>query len=87
MSKEELAINNDTFRYYLRDLGDLLKKEALEAREEKDKQIDEASRAYHLGYLMAMHTVISLMQQQADSFGIPRKLLELDDIDPERQLL
>jgi len=65
----------------------LLKERALEARERKDAQAFEADHIYHIGYLMAMHNVISLMQQQADAFGIRRSLLRLDDINPDQDLL
>jgi hypothetical protein len=34
-----------------------------------------------------MLEVISLMQSRADTFGISRTVLRLDDIDPERDLL
>lgn len=79
--------DNKVLEYYLHDLGILLKERALEAREEQHLQMDEVNRAYHTGYLMAMHNVISLMQQQADSFGIPTALMRLEDINPDRDLL
>ena len=37
--------------------------------------------------LMAFHEVVSLMQQQAASFGLDLADVALDDIDPERDLL
>ena len=36
---------------------------------------------------MAMHEVISLMQEQANSFGINLKEIGLDGIDPEQDIL
>jgi hypothetical protein len=42
---------------------------------------------YRLGALMAFHSVISLLQQQARAFGIPLEELDLSDVDPERDLL
>jgi hypothetical protein len=42
---------------------------------------------YSLGYLMAYHEVISLLQQQAVAFGISLESLGLHDIDPENDLL
>lgn len=85
MKKPKIDI--DTLKNYLGDLGFLLKEQALEAKQDKHKQQDELERAYYAGYLMAMHSVISLLQQQANSFGISRNLLRLDDIEPERDLL
>jgi hypothetical protein len=71
---------------YVRDLSALLKKEALEAKEES-RTVPEDERAFALGRLMAFHEVISLMQQQAQAFGIPLEDLGLDDISPEKDLL
>jgi hypothetical protein len=36
---------------------------------------------------MAILEVISLMQSQADTFGISRTVVRLDDIDPEWDIL
>jgi len=36
---------------------------------------------------MAMHEVISLMQQQANAFGLDVKDIGLDGISPERDLV
>lgn len=71
---------------YLRDLGVLLKEKALEAKEES-RTAPEDERAFALGRLMAFHEVISLMQQQAQAFGIALEELGLDDIQPEKDLL
>jgi hypothetical protein len=71
---------------YLRDLGVLLKETALKAREER-KSASEDEREYAEGRLMAMHEVVSLMQQQAHAFGIELETLGLADIEPEKDLL
>lgn len=80
----------DTARYYLRDLGHLLRDEALDAKreyEESKRSTDEGEKAYRGGYLMAFYHVISLMQDQALGFGIDLKDLKLESIDPDRDLL
>lgn len=70
---------------YLRDLGNLLKAQALAAKEERDAaSVDE--RGYAVGRLMAYHEVVSLMQQHAMAFGMDLDALALDDISPERDL-
>ncbi len=61
---------------YVRDLCALLKEKALEAKEES-RTVPEDERAFALGRLMAFHEVISLMQQQAQAFGIPLEELGL----------
>ena len=78
---------SDTHKNYLFDLGYELKEYALEARRERDatpKGSEE--RAFNSGQLLAFHRVISLMQQQAEGFGIPLSDLRLEDIEPDRDL-
>jgi hypothetical protein len=71
---------------YLRDLGQLVKQRALEAQREKDAAAGSGRYDYELGRLMALHEVVSLMQQQAEAFGLDLAALALDDISPERDL-
>lgn len=71
---------------YLRDLGALLKEKALEARRERDGASAE-DRPYALGRLTAFHEVVSLMQQQAEAFGLDLEDVGLADVVPERDLL
>jgi hypothetical protein len=50
----------------------------------------EATRSrsdYDKGRHYALYEVISLLAQQADAFGIDRKSVGLEDVDPERDLL
>lgn len=76
----------DTAALYLRDLGGLVKELARAAKAELDDAAGE-DRAYAQGRLMALHEVVSLMQQQADAFGLRYGDLSLDDVDPDRDLL
>jgi hypothetical protein len=80
-------MTNETTADYLRDLGDLVKRAALDARVQRDAATGEAERAFESGRLTAYHEVVSLMQQQAVAFGMELGDLALDDIDPERDLL
>jgi hypothetical protein len=59
---------------------------SLEAKKES-RISPEDERAFALGRLMAFHEVISLMQQQAQAFGITLEEIGLDDIQPEKDLL
>jgi hypothetical protein len=68
------------------DLGVLLKEIALRAKKEA-LTASEDDRGIALGRLMAMHEVISLMQQQANAFGLDAKDIGLDGISPERDLV
>jgi hypothetical protein len=75
-----------TFKNYLHDLGTLIKENAKEAKKQKDSSIGSSSQDYNSGYLMAWYEIVSLMQQQAEAFGIPFEALDLHDIDPDKDL-
>lgn len=72
---------------YLRDLGDLVKHSALDARERRDNASTEGDQVFESGRLTAYYEVISLMQQQALAFGLSLNDLAMDDVDAERDLL
>lgn len=83
--------NDSTYKNFLLDFGLLIKEEAYDAKLNYDlykgKNQDKDYHNYHSGYLMAMHHIVSLLQHQSDTFGIPRRDLQLDDIDPDRELI
>lgn len=76
----------EKYRNYLFDLGLILKKRALEAKEERDAAADGIEREYLSGRLMAFSEVLSIVQQQAQTFEISLSELRLDDLDPDRDL-
>ncbi len=71
---------------YLRDLGYLIREAAEEAKTTAASATEE-DRAYELGRQMGYYGVVSLMHQQALSFGIPLSDLAFDGLDPDRDLL
>jgi hypothetical protein len=79
--------DRETYAHYLRDLGYLLR----EAGEQTPGDVAAANAAedtaFQQGRRMAYIEVLSLMQQQADGFGIPLRELCLDGLDPENDLL
>lgn len=77
---------NDKYKLYLNDLGYLLKTIALEAKRNEKQSVKEEEKTYNAGYLMAMHRVISLMQQQCLGFHIDLDEINLKDINPEEDL-
>lgn len=79
-------MTDEKFKNYLIDLIALLKKQAKEAKMEADHP-KEGNTSYNNGYLMAYHTVISFMKNQARAFNIDEKEIGLADIDPEQDLL
>jgi hypothetical protein len=82
-----MFMNHNECTAYVRDLGLIIKEKALEAKQAKESSRDAANHQFDVGRLMAFHEVVSLMQQQADAFGIPLKEINLDDLDPEEVLL
>ena len=80
MSTKGTSVADD----YLQDLGQQLREYALEAK----KRADAGGRSdFDCGYLSGFHRVISLMQQQAETFGIPLEDLGLAGIDADEDLI
>ncbi len=79
--------DNEKFKNYLLDLGQLVKEYALEAVEERLKHKDQPTQDFYDGYILGFHRIVSLMQQQAQAFGIDLKDLRLDGIEPDRDLV
>lgn len=75
-----------TFRYYVSDLGKLLRERAFEAKQLRDSA-SGADRDYEVGRLMAYNEVVSMMQQQAIAFGLSAGDISLDGIDPDNDLV
>jgi len=75
------------YKNYLYDLGPLFLERALDAKAQTKKGETEGDQLFQTGRLIAFHEVISIMQQQAESFGIPLKDLRLEDVVPERDLV
>jgi hypothetical protein len=76
----------DTHAYYLRDLGFLIREEAVKAREEA-RGGDDEGREWRQGRKFAYMEVVSLMQHQAEAFELPLSDLALDGIEPENDLI
>jgi hypothetical protein len=80
-------MEDQTLKYYLQEIGSLIKESAREAKELEDSSKGSSSQDYNSGYSMAWYEVVSLMQQQAEAFGIPLEDLDLHDIDADKDLL
>jgi hypothetical protein len=78
--------DDEKFKHYLFDLGRLVREYALAAVEERQKQEDTASLEFYEGYILGLHRIVSLMQQQALAFGIELKDLQLEGLEPDRDL-
>jgi broad specificity phosphatase PhoE len=71
------------YENYLRDLGDLLREIAQAAKQNHE----QTGTDFTAGYLSGLHRTVSLMQQQAEAFGIPLEKIKLDGIDPDQDLV
>ena len=71
------------YESYCLDLGTLVRETAMDARERHQKQNTDFSS----GYLMGMYRIITLMQQQAEAFGMPLEAINLDGLDPDEDLI
>ncbi len=80
-------MKGDEYRHYLRDLGFLVREEAIAAKLRAQKNKDGPSHDFELGQSFAWYSVVSLMQQQAVAFQIPLEDVALDGLDPDKDLL
>lgn len=74
------------YQLYLYDLGLLIKENALKVKD-KATTSEADDRKFLRGILFGYAEVISLMQQEAQAFGIGLDELRLDDIKPEGDLI
>ncbi len=78
-TKEDKAI----YENYLHDLGLLIKDMAVESK----RTANQTQSDFAMGYMSGFHRIVSLMQQQAEAFGIPLEKAGLDGIDPDVDLV
>lgn len=76
-------MTNDVYRDLLTDfsfeLTQLSRTAALDAQGAREDEFKQ-------GYLSAHHRIVSLLQQQIDSFGISGEKLHISSIDPDSDL-
>lgn len=82
-----MNVPDERYKWYLYDLGFLIKEYALDAKKRFVESKGTEKEMYEAGERMAFYSVVTLMQQQAEGFGIPLSDLRLDDINPDRDLL
>jgi hypothetical protein len=77
-------IDPSVFEDYLHDLGVLVREMAMEA---KAKAVDGGRNDFVTGYMAAFHRIVSLMQQQAETFNLPLEKISLEGLDPDEELV
>ena len=72
---------------FLFDVGLYIKERALEAKFGRDAldRVD-AAREFESGRVLAFNEVISILQQKLQGFGLPLAAMQLEDIEPDRDL-
>ena len=73
-------MNHEKYQNYLLDLGTLAKEYAREAIKDSSGGEGNDSSDFKKGYVMGFHRLITLMQQQAETFDIPLEDIGLADI-------
>ncbi|MGO4222383.1 hypothetical protein AB4Y64_11085 [Lysobacter sp. TAF61] len=76
-------MNEDVYKNYLTDLGRLVADLAVGAKQ----QSTQVNSDFAVGYLAGFHRIVSLMQQQAESFCIPLEAIGLAKIDADEDLV
>jgi len=76
------------YKWYLYDLGLIIKERALQAKSERNVfRQGSADYDFQTGRLIGLNEVISILQQQAQAFGIEFKELQIEDINPDVDLV
>lgn len=78
--------SDESFRYYLHDLGKLLVESGLKARAERNAGLGATDYDFRCGRAMAYYEILDLMLDQAKSFGIASSALGMKGFDPQRLL-
>ncbi len=74
---------SNKYKNYLRDLCFLTKEYAREAISEKRSALGTPEESFQSGYVMGFHRFVTLMQQQAEIFGIELSEIQLHDLGEE----
>ena len=76
------------YKYYLHDLGFLIREDALDAKKSRDRETkNSTSYMFQEGRLSAYYEIITLMQQQAKGFGIDLEDINLEGVHPDKDLV
>jgi hypothetical protein len=72
---------------YIKQTIEYLKEDALNAKQEYLNSTEERKKLFNDGVLMGYYHAINTLRQQAENFQISLKDLNLEDIDPDKDLL
>lgn len=77
---------SDKYKFYLEELGGLIKDHALRVKTDLINASDE-EKIFNQGQLYAYYRLVTIMQQQAIAFDIDLTEINISDIDPDNQLI
>lgn len=80
-------MEKSTIENYIKQTIEYLKEDAMVAKEDYLKSKNSNSKLFNDGVLMGYYYVITLLKQQAEAFGINANDLNLDNIDPDKDLM
>lgn len=79
---------SDVYRDYVLDLGDEIRRRALDARADRDSSAKGTEEErLDSGRVLAFYEVLTLMIQSAEGLGIPLRDLRLEGFNPDKDLL
>jgi hypothetical protein len=80
-------VKKSTIENYIKQTVEFIKEDALVAKEDYLSSKNSNSRLFRDGVLMGYYYVITLLKQQAEAFDINTNDLNLDNIDPDKDLI
>ena len=80
-------MEKSTIENYIKQTIEYLKEDVMVAKENYLKSKNSNSKLFNDGVLMGYYYVVTLLKQQAEAFGINANDLNLDNIDPDKDLI
>ena len=80
-------MEKSTIENYIKQTIEYLKEDAIAAKEDYLNANNSNSKLFNDGVLMVYYHVIILLKQQEEAFGINANDLNLDNIDPDKDLM
>ena len=79
-------MDNSLYESFIKEYSVFLKEMAVESKRLRDAAEDPNETAWLDGHLMGMRQAMSLLQREADAYGIAHSAMGLADFDADRDL-
>ena len=80
-------MHDNKLKKYILDICEMIKNQAIASKSPTNKYSESCDDVYNIGYLMAFHSVLSILKKEADIFEINQEDIGLANIDPDMDLL